>query len=167
MRSTLLVFVAGVIPWLAFHDSILLTQIFRKRSTASFCEARAVSTAADAQERQPSMHLTRRNIGALVIGAFSQALVRPGDNAFAAESGLQYWKQDALNGFSNYTAGELGVKYKDIEVGLGTPPKKGDFVRFQLSAYLLDGTLASSFAGVELAQAIQAPPPFPPLYLLL
>jgi hypothetical protein len=142
---------ASMTPCLAFQNGMPLTQISGERNGASFCGVRALSSAADVQGRQPI--LTRRNIGALLIGAFSQALFQPGNNVFAAESGLQYWEQDAINGFSNYTVGDRGIKFKDVELGLGTPPKTGDFVRFQLSAYLLDGTLASSFAGVELAQA--------------
>ena len=159
--SAVLIIVVSLVPCLAFHNGIPLPQTLGKRNFASLCWVRVVSNVADSHGVPPMMHLTRRNIGALIIGAMSQAFVQSGNIANAAESDLQYWKQDAINGFANYTVGDRGIKYKDIELGLGTPPKKGDFVRFQLSAYLLDGTLASSFAGVELAQAIAtSPAPF-------
>jgi hypothetical protein len=162
--SFVVLFVVCVVPCLAFHHGIPSSHILGKRNTASLCGVRTFS-AANSQERHVlSMHLTRRNIGAMVVGALSQVLVPSGNKAYAEDSALLDWKLDAANGFSNYTAGDLGIKYKDIEIGLGIPPKKGDFVRFQLSAYLLDGTLASSYAGVELAQAnpalLAASPPF-------
>jgi hypothetical protein len=164
MKYTLVLLLASVVPCLAFHYKIPSTHFVQKTNSAGLCGVRTISSVADAQERRTAMHLTRRNVGALAFGALSQAIVLSRKNAFAEDSALQDWKQDAINGFSNYTAGDEGIMYKDIEIGLGTPPKKGDFVRFQLSAYLLDGTLASSFAGVELSQVTPppncTPPPF-------
>ncbi len=82
----------------------------------------------------------------------AQLLLQAKTSVAAVNSPLQDWKQDASNGFANYTALADGVKYKDIQVGVGSSPKAGDYVRFQLSAYLLDGTLVSSYSGVELSQ---------------
>ena len=113
---------------------------------AASCKSQELQTAAPV--------ISRRGLGTILIGAavYARSLSKPKAAIAAATNPLQDWKQDAGNGFANYTSLADGVKYKDIEAGIGSSPKTGDYVRFQLSAYLLDGTLVSSYAGVELSQ---------------
>ncbi len=140
-----------IVPAISFQSPLVTSCGPRSASLRGIQSLKCIS------EGQAQVPLPRRALGFLALAAVSQALL-PQSKALAAgaDSSLQDWKADANNGFSNYTSGELGVKFKDIAIGLGSPPKAGDYVRFQLSAYLLDGTLISSYAGVEQSQVMNS-----------
>ena len=144
---------ACIVPTLSFQSFSI--NPCGKRSS-SLCGLRSIECKI---ENQMQSQFSRRNLGILLFGAFVQEELLKTKDASAAttKSDLKIWESDARSGFSDYSLGELGVKFKDIDAGLGTSPKAGDYVRFQLSAYLVDGTLVSSYAGVELSQAIFTP----------
>jgi hypothetical protein len=141
-----------------FATNLVLCSAFLNPHLTTGCGKKSLGlravTCSVSQNHDSRPEITRKNFGTILLGAMVQAqlLLQAKTSVAAVNSPLQDWKQDASNGFANYTALADGVKYKDIQVGVGSSPKAGDYVRFQLSAYLLDGTLVSSYSGVELSQ---------------